>query len=744
MGVTDDDAKKFLVTKLGLSDAAAQGAVELAKWTDTAATGVGWIVTAYDFVNKFFGPTDPMWDKLDAILNAVTQVLQNQDADKLSELLNDVTGTKSAIATIRSTAFTYQNTPSANLRDKLLDNLLDTPGGIQSMLGELLLGQTYRFIPLAYADPTIPNWVNGLKVPGSFMFRTTTTLTDDPPTPDAEKIIDVQVYEQENSPLPFDWNPYDWKPALPEPLLKKGNRKWDGLLCLPLIIAAIPPWQLTLSLLEPFYRLTGQWWLQIQDIADAMKAFAENWEETMLWTCEMPFLTNVTEVIEAYGYDVVPYSGYYSWPCGVLDPIMGVQIVNTKWWSATKKVPIKDIDGNQIGQESIPEFLTDVQRAEFKQQRDIQLQKLKEQNGYAAFKKTRANIAKLNTPPLYSPCLRADTKLLKVEHPGSGTVMSMPLHEDVVDSLETVWTGVVVKSSVKVTAPISVQPNPKPLGHLARAVSDVVFGYQLTVTPTGGIKQKINSWVWPLRFKDPDPSLYHDEAGAPFKELYHRTHTFTDLLADTWKTVTDGTHTAQYGRAAGNITFTMTVSVVVDVPPSSWKLPDEWSQLGALLITIEADRDANHDRSFELRVDVVESTAVDAQGKPKTGANFSSKTYTNTLVIPVDIYRIHVPTGYFDTLRKVLEKVRHVSRDFGLPGPDPDQDPVLELSLWRLVLEKNPTMLQAFTRELRLATGHSRLTANQALSQFDKLLAHLSAGSVTNRVTSTSEKRRAG
>ena len=54
-----------------------------------------------------------------------------------------------------------------------------------------------------------------------------------------------------------------------------------------------------------------------------------------------------------------------------------------------------------------------------------------------------------------------------------------------------------------------------------------------------------------------------------------------------------------------------------------------------------------------------------------------------------------------------------------IPGPLPDDDPVLELSVWRMVLEKNPTLLQAYVLELRRITDRPFLMPHQALAELD-------------------------
>jgi hypothetical protein len=274
---------------------------------------------------------------------------------------------------------------------------------------------------------------------------------------------------------------------------------------------------------------------------------------------------------------------------------------------------------------------------------------------------------------------------------------------------------------VTATLPISVQPNPKPAPpHHARAVSDVVFGYEITVTPTGGEKQIIKDWSWPLRREDPEPSLYHDQQGELLKVPYPRSHPFSNLPADTWKTITDGKQRDKFALAHGSVAFTMT-STVTD---------------GAMLIKVDANAEANQGRSFSLTVELKETAAVDANGYPKKNSMFSGKfkTYASEMLIPVDIYRVYVPGGYFDWLRKALERFRHVSRALGIPGPHPDHDPILELSLWRLVLEKNPALLQTYTLDFRRSTGRLSVMPKQVLAHVDKVLSGLAGQKVSAQV----------
>jgi len=718
MGITDKEAKDFLTTKLGLSGDMADRTVNLAKIAGAVSTGVGWVVVAYDFINKFFGPEDPVWSELEAVLNAIKMVLAKQDSDKLSEIQNDVTKTKSAIQTVGSAALTYRDTPSADSRQKLYDNLAD-PVGLQTELLNLLQGKIYRFIPLAYGDPTIPAWVNGLTVSGDFLEQPKPTLSEDYTGFEGpqEVIIPIQVYELPDKPLPpIDWDPSyldhgdpnKYMAALPKPLLKEGNRDWDGLVCLPVILYGLPTWQSALTLLEPFYRLSGQWWTYIHDISTGMQAFAAKWKDAVLWTREMPSWSEVKTLFE----DPRQPSGFFSWPCGVLDPIMGVEILNVNWWKATKTVPVLDSEGNKIGDTSVPEFFTDEQRSAFKQQRLIQRQKLEDQNGYTAFKTIAANVGKLNTPPAYSPSLKVDPNQLHIEYPLGPLTLILPQYEEVTDPMGAVWPGEMVRSPVTATVPVSVQPNPKPAPpHHARAVSDVVFGYKITVTPTGGKTQNLLNF--PLRLEDPEPSLYHDQDGN-LKLPSPISQEFSNRPADTWKTITDGKHRDKCDVVKASdvvkgreVTFTMTVTI----------------SDGAMLIKIDAD--AQQERSFALTIVVRETVAVDANGYPKKNPLFSGgfKTFTSELLIPVDIYRIYVAEGgYFEWFRRALEKLRHVGRGLGIPGPHPDHDPILELSSWRLVLEKNPAMLQAYTLDLRRSTGRLSLMPKQVLAHLDKIL----------------------
>jgi len=723
MAITDKEAKDFLVTRLGLSGDMADRAVNLGKIAGAVSTGVGWVVVAYDFINKFFGPTDPVWGELESILSAIKAVLANQDADKLSEILNDVNETKGKIKTAGLAALTYKDTPSADSRQVLLDNLTHADG-LQTALGNLLQGKTYRFIPLAYADPKIPNWVNGLTVTGTFLESQESPYTDPTWGSQVEWNIPIQVYERPDNPLPpLDWDPSyldhgdpnKYMAALPAPLVKKGNREWDGLVCLPLILYGLPTWQSALMLLEPFCRLTGQWWQYIDSISAGMQAFGGKWKEAVLWTREMP---SWSEAKALFAHPQSP-SGFFSWPCGVLDPIMGVEIINANWWKATKTVPVLDSDGNQIGETSVPEFLTDEQRSEFKQQRLIQREKLDDQNGYAAFMEFATNVGKLNTPPAYSPSLQVNPKLLHTEYPSSGPLtLALPKHEEVTDPMGTVWTGEMVRSSVIATVPISVQPIPKPAPpHHPRAVSDVVFGYEATVTPTGGKEQNVLNFS--LRVEDEESSLYHDQGGN--LKLPSPIYNEFSLPADTWKTITDGKQRDKFAIATGSsVAFNMTV-MVTD---------------GALLIKIDADAEANQGGSFALTVQVKETTAVDANGYPKGNSMFSGKfkTYVSKMLIPVDIYRIYVSEEYFDWFHKALERLRHVGRALGIPGPHPDHDPILELSLWRLVLERNPVLLQAYTLDLRRSIGRLSLMPKQVLAHVDKVLGTLAGQKVSAQV----------
>lgn len=507
------------------------------------------------------------------------------------------------------------------------------------------------------------------------------------------------------------------------------------------MLYGLPVWQAALMLLEPFYRQSGQWRDYVDAMGQAMASFSVEWAKSVVWTREMPSLSKITKPGYLYGGEVgggsyaasnFPQVGFYEWPCAVLDPVMGIEIINKDkpWWTC---------EGWKTANSSL-EMMTDEQRSKFKQLRQLQRLRLEDENGFDKFKDITINIGNLRKPPAVSASLAVHPEHLRVIRPAtSSTNIAIPKHENVTDPGGTVWTGTVVRSSVTVKAPISVQPNPYVDEHTPRrAASDIVFGYDITVTPVGGKRQTLPDWHWPLSLPGfPTPTtaqyrdLYHDKAGVikPFS----KSHQFK-LAASTWKTVTDGKHRDKTDEAEGKpISFSMTVDVKDQAPdgliPFDESDPEQvlWNrQHGVIWVTIEADMNESQDRSFEVIVEVKETVAVDEKGRRKGTDEFQqSKTYTLQMPMPVDVYQINVPPGYFDWMRRFLEPLRHVSQRLDIPHPEPDPDPVLELSLWRIVLERNPALLQVHVNELRRITGRPFLMPHQALAELDATVSKL-------------------
>jgi hypothetical protein len=712
MSSVDSDTKNFLVHDVGISEGTVDDVTTVVGWAAAIYSGYWYVAAAYAFMDKFFGSAGGSSNKpVEAKLQAI---LANQDADKLSEVINDLKLHAAAIDNALMATRTYGHSPSAETRKIATDNMDKLNGALLS----LLEGKVYRFMPEVYAsqDWATSAWTHGLFRHGTFYHHYPVYSFSGQSYGSSLMTLYLQLYQQHNVPLDPQW-------ALPAPLQKNHDR-WDALLCLPLVLNGLPVWQATLSVLEPFYRLSGVWTDWIDGISGNMWGFSGNWLSATLWTREMPsaseleadniFLAPVSEQLWPGLPSKKASAGFHSWPCGVVDPIMGIEIINPNWWKS---------DNSQE-----PEMWTVAQAEEFKKQLLLQQAKLQDKNGFAAFLKIITGVGKLRIPPNVSPSLKVHPKLIKVGHPSSGdpSALVAPKYETVIDPGGTAWTAQVKRLSVIVTAPISVQPDPAPAEpHARRASSDTVFGYEITVTPTGGHPQKFTDWVWPLRFSGADPSLYHKDNGDRRTVPYSIVHKVTDH-ANTWETITDGQFRDRRAEGEGDIAFTVTITVADQEPP---RIPEDdfqlsgvaWNLHGAIWVKIEADNQANKGRSFEVTVEVKETAAVDAMGRPKGHPKFSGKfkTYTQKLLMPVDICRVIVPANYFGWLARLLDHLHVTSKGFGIPIPQPDPDPALELSLWHSVLEKNPALLQQHVHDLRRATGRSRLTPEQALAQIN-------------------------
>jgi hypothetical protein len=723
MGTVDTDFEHFLVDKVGLSEQSAASAGDIINWVGAASNVVGFLIKAKDFVDKWTGPSITIDDKLFAL---TTLILEKQDATQISLIVNDLLALKAKIDTAATTVGTYLHTPSTPNREAVKDNF----DKLTDALNQLLYGKLNWFIPMVYGTP---KWANGHLVSGAFYkYFHSYSFTQggvyshhDYAYIQVYKHLDPTVEDNESAPLTPLSAPF-YGVGLPAPL-SRTTPHWDGSLCLPLIPYGLAVWQAAMTILEPFYQLSGQWFTNIVDTRTKLREFLTEWHKALLWTREMPSAIQ----LESEGLFLGPAasnwltveepSGFYRWPCGVLDPIMGVEIINPGWWAASQPPGTLHM---------VPELWTDDQRADFHKQRFLQLLRLHKETGFSSVQTIAANIEKLKAPPTTSPSLKVHPKLLKIKHLTSGApsaTQEPPIF--VTDPGGMAWPAYVSRTSVKVEAPVSVQPNPEPTPGTFRAESAIVFGYKITMTPVGGQTRMIHDWPLRNNYKGQLSSLYHDANGKNLTIPYSKKYEFSEP-ATTWKTVTDGYNRERVDESPKpqDIKFSVIIKINDQELP---QIPqDDFNLHGAIWIQIEADEKTNLGRSFEVAFEVTEKAAVDAQGYDQPNPSFSGhfKTYTQTMAMPVDICRVNVPTGYFGWLKRELGNLQNDAHRLGIPGPHPDPDPALELSLWQLVLEKNPALLQVYVRNLRHQTGRRSLTVEQALAQLSAAVTELRMG----------------
>ena len=272
MSNIDGDLKNFLVNDAGISDETIDDALMIAGWAAAAYTGYGYLVVAYEFLEKFFGSSGG-GSSNQAVEAKLQKILENQDADLLSGVINDLKKSAAAIDNAWMSTRAYGHSPSQETRKTASDNLT-AYNGFNAELLSLLEGKSYRFVPQVYAAKNAgpPAWVNGVIRWGSFYNHYTVYSYSGNSVASSQMTKVFQLYQQPNVPI----DPDD---ALPAPLLKNHDR-WDGLLCLPLIVNGLPVWQTTLSVLEPFYRLSGVWVDHIDGMFKKMLDFTGNWLRT--------------------------------------------------------------------------------------------------------------------------------------------------------------------------------------------------------------------------------------------------------------------------------------------------------------------------------------------------------------------------------------------------------------------------------------------------------------------------------
>jgi hypothetical protein len=728
--IVEDAAQNFAVNELGFDRQDYNLAWNAGVLLVILATGN---VALAKFFHDVEGPEndsiDAKLNKILAKLNAIGKEIEAGDYNV--DYTAIVTGSATRMEQLGSIR-TFRNDPDPSPETRV--NCVGAAEELEAALITLLKYSKFPFLAMVYSEPELQK---GLLVYGKYYVKNGPIWGSWPGW------YKFQVYEQINAQQLNTELDKEW--SLPE-LLKTEitlEKRWDGLFSLPFVLYGLPLWLESLMLLEPFYRLTGHWHDKIHEIALAMDNFRVDWENSLLWTREMPSLSKIAQPYYLYGGEVggggagflgkhftagvdpLAYgAGFSKWPCGILDPVMGVEVTNKEWWTS---------DGP-------PGFMTEQQRTKFKQLRQLQHLKLLQENGRDDFGLIILSLLTLQRPPAISPSLATHPEHMRVTRPGvlGGRAKS----EKVTDPSGKIWPGFAVQSSVTVTAPISVQPNPYAgEGHAARAASNIMFGYEIAVIPVGGIERKtLPIWQWPLSLLTPTAlykDLYHDKDGI-LHVPYSTTPQKFSMEASTWKTVTDGKRRDQIEvKEHDAITFTVKVDVCDQKPhPKYGTLPLDQSdpeqklwirQHGAIWVTIEADKDENKGRSFEVIVEVTEMAAVDAKGRRKgTDAGFTEfKTYTLQMPMPADIYKISVPAGYFDWFKSLLEATFHVKKDMEIPGPTPDHDPVLELAAWRTILEKNPAFLQSYVLELRRITDRPLLMPHQALAELDAAVSKL-------------------
>jgi hypothetical protein len=735
MSTTEEQyAKDFLVQKLGFSEEEADDTIVIG---ELIAAGSGWgalALAAYELLDDWFSssstdhPVDLLLEKLNVMSAQSTAALWGEYVDAAKAATN-------AIIVAGTRASEYADIPGIDTRQRVSDTL----NGLETTLRDVLDGRSIPFMPTIYRDDKgneMP-WVKGRSAPFTIYDikdynEKTHQFTGD--------VYKFQAYRDDVAPLEGEW-------ALPLELRQSsGVPRWDGLLSRKVAVFGLPTWLTVLTLLEPFHQLSGYGRKDITGMRDKTHEFMTKWRNELLSTRDMPTLPQALIGLSPQGWagtsvwwKGLPLPlGFTTWPCGVLDPITGVEICSAQWWHSDR-----------------PEFMTVAQILQFGQLRSDAFQRLLEANGFNAFAQVSHLIDLRLTIPPTSPSLAVHPELLRSTTPVALVPIQKLKHADVTDPGGTVWQGTVHEQSVHVDAPVSVQPNPAPEAPFwRRAVTDTVFGYRITVTPKGGTEQSTPLWQWHLRLEPGASSLYHeivqDASGAHEclrQPLPYEVVVPIETTATTFVTVTDGKNRQETDPKEDQpVRFTMTIRVC-DVPvldgdripfPLSSNVKkqrerDIWiNQHGVIWIKIAADAAANNNRSFELQVNVTEISAINkVTGERLNRNDFSSQgalesaahATTLHLPIPVDIGTIVVPSGYFDWLGRVLAAILHSYTDRKV-GPNPDP-PEVELSQLRLILTEQPERLRSFAEEYRRTTKRRSLTTEQSLAEIDMVLAGL-------------------
>jgi hypothetical protein len=729
-------AKDIMESKLGFSEEQADDTIYIAA---LIAAGSYWgaaAVAAYMLLDAWFSDGDGS-DPLGRIVKLLDEMKTRSDAEEWADYVDGAQATATAIATIGSRASEFAKTPGIDSRNQLLEQL--TP--IDLALRAVLDGRHLRFMPFVYRDADGRNapWINGRS--GLF------SVFDASRYNDKTHQFDGWVYKFEAYRDDVQQDAARW--TLPPELQQStAVARWDGLLSRKVALFGIPTWLSVLGLLDPFYQLTGYWRDALTAMRDKSQGFMRNWHDALLSTRDMPAPADAEQglVPEAWvGSTIWTHGlplpkGFTRWPCGALDPLMGVEVCSGNWWHSDR-----------------PEFMTATQRERFVQLRAGAWQRLLEDNGYNAFGRLCRTIDQRLLIPATSPSLAVHPELMGSVAPRAVAPIPRVKQVTVKDPGGMEWQGTASERSIHVKAPVSVQPNPKPESpRWPRAMTDTVFGYRISVTPKGGSEQSKPMWRWDLRLDPGGSSLYHEivDDGAGHlqerpRQLPYEVSYPIQAKASTFVTITDGTLREQTDmRPNQPVTFTMTVRVcdqpvakddVVPFPaqtdPKRQLEQQIWiKQHGVIWIGISADAAANHGRSFDLDINITEVAAIHkvtgerlelspGSTNPQLALENAAKTYTVHMPIPVDIATITVPTEYFAWPIRALVTMLHSYTDRKVkPKPDPPEVELMEL---RLILGQDAGKLRSFVEEYRRSTKRPSLTSDQALAEIDTVLAHV-------------------
>ncbi|MBX3334551.1 MAG: hypothetical protein KF876_10520 [Nitrospira sp.] len=719
MGVKFKDPETF-VRSIGVSAKGVATVKSIAAWAAAASTVYGIVAVAVDVITKVLGGEDPVQEALDDLRREAMNIRDKILAGQLTAKLDSAASVHGVMLNRAAVLRDFVAQRSEQNRKTLVDGM--------HQLKDHVVGRAQfdanrlPFDPLAYqmlsGEPP-PSWMAGhgsWHLYTGFHLGTYLAQNQSGPLPPEEQSAGSDSMFFKSPGLVQVLRPVVAGASLfdrPPDNLVLNALRWDGRFNFPLLLFGTLVYENVLRAVEPYYRTTGDFRQQFGEVINALGQFADAWDQQLLWTSDMPAAHPPQN--EAMNL----LFGFEQWPCGAVDPVFGTASFQEGWWEA--EFP-PDWGG---GVHSVG-LMSAAQSAAHASARSAALSWVRSHSGLLQLRAMTTALRALLTPPWSSESLTSfhDRSTQTVE----SILQSMPATATTFNILTpaTTYQGTHETHHIRVRVPIAIQGNPglEGIPNLPRyAVSDVTFGYRIELV--GENHQRVRLFDMPLRRRVGEQGVWHTNAigagalrsipwSSNAQAVSYNTRTYLRYVDPSGKL-----H-RQDDFASGTVALTCRVVVSDAAHDPIPGLSHEWPPRGVLWLEIESASPSN--RSFELRYEITETTAVGADGSPTSNDALlvRYRTFGNIMVdalvgvFPAEYHAQyeHERKVFFDWMENINEQYKRARQRFGPPRPDDKFDQFQNI----LDLVADPFWAPAVLEQFARVRRHTEATlAHEAL-----------------------------